>query len=299
MQTLAAAVVITLAAFAAYHNSLRAPFVFDDGPATVANASIRSLWPVWGAFSPPAGTTVAGRPIANVTFAINYALSGTDVWSYHAANLLIHVLGGLAMFGVIRRTLTRPALVARFGRDATALALATALLWALHPLQTEAVTYVVQRVESLMGLFYLLTFYCFIRSIESARPLGWQVCTVTACLLGMATKEVMVTAPLLVLLYDRAFAAGGMMKAWQQRRGLYLWLAATWIPLGVLAAGTGWSRRGSALQAPSPPDPTGSRSSKRLQGTCGFPFGPIRSCLTTGPSSPMGSPRWRPTPWLS
>lgn len=245
-QSITAVVVIAMAALAAYHNCFTVPFVFDDGPATLDNASIRKLWPVWNAFTPPAGTTVAGRPIANLTLAINYALSGIDLWSYHALNLLIHILGGLTLFGVVRRTLLRPVLSGRFGRDAAPLALAIALLWTLHPLQTEAVTYVVQRVESLMGLFYLLTLYCFIRSIESARPLRWQICTIIACLLGMATKEVMVTAPVLMLLYDRTFVAGTFRKAWQQRWGLFLGLSATWLPLALLVAGTGGSRNGSA-----------------------------------------------------
>ena len=245
-QLVAAIAVIALLVLAAYHNCFRVPFVFDDGPATLENASIRKLWPFWSALSPPAGTTVGGRPIANLTLAINHALSGTDVWSYHAFNLLIHILGGLTLFGFVRQTLLRPILSGRFGRDATPLALAIALLWTLHPLQTEAVTYVVQRVESLMGLFYLLTLYCFIRSVESARPLRWQVCSVIACLSGMATKEVMVSAPLLVLLYDRAFVAGTFRKAWHQRWGLYLCLAATWVLLALLVAGTGGSRHGTA-----------------------------------------------------
>jgi tetratricopeptide (TPR) repeat protein len=245
---------LALSVLAAYHNCFRAPFVLDDFAAIPENASIRKIWPLWAAFSPPPGTTVGGRPVANFTLALNYALSGNDPWSYHAANLLIHVLGGAALFGIVRRTLRRPALSARFGRDSMPLALAAAALWSLHPLQTEAVTYVIQRVESLMGLFYLLTIYLFIRSVESPRPLRWQVCMVAACLVGMATKETMATAPILVLLYDRAFVAGTFRKAWQQRRGLYLALAATWVPLAFLAAGTGWSRGGSAgFSAPVSP----------------------------------------------
>jgi len=246
IRTLAAATLVAVAALAAYHNSFGVPFVFDDGPATLGNPSILRLWPVWGALAPPAGTTVAGRPVANLTLAVNYALGGTDPWGYHALNLLIHILGSLALFGVVRRTLSMPGLSGRFGRDAAPLALAAALLWSLHPLQTEAVTYVVQRTESLMGLFYLLTLYCFIRSVGSARPRGWQACAVVACLLGMATKEVMVTAPLLVLLYDRTFVAGSFRSAWRERRGLLMCLAATWVPLALLVAGTGGSRHGSA-----------------------------------------------------
>jgi hypothetical protein len=136
--------------------------------------------------------------------------------------------------------------VSVFGRDALPLALAVALLWTLHPLQTEAVTYVIQRVESLMGLCYLLTLYCLIRSVDSPRPALWQGCMVTACLLGMATKEVMATAPLLGLLYDRTFLAGSFREAWQRRRWWYVGLAATWLPLACLVAGTGGNRGGTS-----------------------------------------------------
>jgi tetratricopeptide (TPR) repeat protein len=241
-----AVALIALSVVAAYHNCLHAPFVFDDISAIPENASIRKLWPVWSALSPPSsGSTVGGRPVANFTLALNFALSGSDPWSYHAVNLLIHFLGGVTLFGVVRRTLRRPVLSDRFGTDATPLALAVALLWSLHPLQTEAVTYVIQRVESLMGLLYLLTLYCFIRSVESPRPFRWQLCAVVACLLGMATKEVMATAPALALLYDRTFVAGTFQKAWRQRRGLYMALAATWLPLAFLVASTGWTRGGS------------------------------------------------------
>src|SRR5580704_18515542 len=78
-----------------------------------------------------------------------------------------------------------------------------ALLWAIHPLQTESVTYVSQRAESLVGLFYFLTLYCFIRGESSARAGCWYGGAVLACLLGMASKEVMASAPLIVLLFDR------------------------------------------------------------------------------------------------
>jgi tetratricopeptide (TPR) repeat protein len=245
-QAILAAVLIAAAAFAAYSNSFRGPFVYDDLKAIPENPSIRHLWPAWDALlSAPGGTTVGGRPVANLSLAVNFALSGTDVWSYHALNLLIHVLSALALFGAVRRTLGGPALAARFGRDALPLGLAAALLWELHPLQTESVTYIVQRVESLMGLFYLLTLYLFIRSLGSARPVRWQAAAVLACLLGMATKEVMSTAPLMVLLYDRTFAAGSFRRAWQVRKGLYLSLAATWLPLPLLVAATGWNRGGS------------------------------------------------------
>src|SRR5580698_359879 len=83
-QALAAVFGITLCAVAAYGGCLRAPFVFDDGPAILSNASIRKLWPAWGLLSPPTGTTLSGRPIANLTFAVNYAMGGADPLGYHA-----------------------------------------------------------------------------------------------------------------------------------------------------------------------------------------------------------------------
>lgn len=245
-RTIWAVIAIAVSVVAAYHSCFRAPFVLDDISAIQENASIRRLWPVWGAFSPPPDSTVGGRPIANLTLAANFALSGTDPWSYHALNVVIHVLSGVTLFGIVRRTLRQPMLHGQFSRDATLLALAVALLWSLHPLQTEAVTYVIQRVESLMGLFYLLTLYCFIRSIESPESIRWKTCAVIVCLLGMATKEVMVTVPILALLYDRAFVSGTFSKAWQQRRGLYLALGATWLPLVFLVSSTGWTRASSA-----------------------------------------------------
>ena len=186
-----------------------------------------------GAFPPAGGLPVSGRPVLNLSFAINYAISGTAVWSYHALNLLIHVLAGLALFGIVRRTLS-----------SAFLAFAITLLWVVHPLQTESVTYLSQRAESLMGLFYLLTLYFFIRGVlagdraGAGRPAGWYALSVLACLLGMGTKEVMATAPVIVFLYDRAFAGGTFAEAWRRRRGVYLCLASTWLLLACLVAGS-------------------------------------------------------------
>ena len=224
----------------AYNNSLSGPFVFDDLPAIAENPSIRRLWPPSEALVPrlDGGLTVSGRPLVNLSLAINYAWSGDKAWSYHLVNLLIHVSAGLALFGIARRTFSQPGLVGRFGDAALWLAFSVALIWLLHPLQTESVTYVVQRAESLMGLCYLLTIFCFVRSIESLRSGYWLGLSLTACLLGMAAKEVMVSAPLMVFLYDRTFVAGSFGEAWRRRRVYYLGMGATWALLGWLAIGT-------------------------------------------------------------
>lgn len=237
---------LVLALLAAYANSFSGPFLYDDRLAIAENLTIRQLWPLWTALSPPhGGMTVEGRPLLNLSFAINYAIGGDNVRNYHALNLLIHALAALTLLGLVRRTFLQPALRERFGSAALPLALTIAALWALHPLQTEAVTYIVQRAESLMALCYLLTLYCFVRGVQSTRPAGWFALAILACLAGVGVKEVIVSAPLVVLLYDRTFVAGTLRAAWQPRRRFYLALAATWIPLGWLVATTGGNRGGS------------------------------------------------------
>ena len=154
------AVLIALAGAWAYANSLSGVFVLDDVRAIVQNESIRSLVPLAGALTPPPMSTVSGRPLANLTFAVNYAISALDTRSYHVLNILIHIAAALLFFGVVRRTLLTSRLRDRFGTSATPVAAAAALIWVVHPLTTAAVTYIVQRVESLMSLFYLLTLYC-------------------------------------------------------------------------------------------------------------------------------------------
>ncbi len=268
-----AAGLIVGTALLAYHNTYHCPFEFDDIPAIVGNDTIEHLGSLKAIFSPPLDMTVSGRPVLNLSFALNYAISGRQVWSYHALNLAIHILAGLTLFGIVRRTLGRTA--KRVGDNAFHLALAIALLWTLHPLQTESVTYIVQRAEALMGLFYLLTLYCFIRASEVSEPLAharghddarghadahghddsrgheatgsgcerervvWYALSFIFCLLGIATKEVAVSAPIIVLLYDRTFLAGSFKEGWRRRRGVYLALFATWIPLACLVWSTG------------------------------------------------------------
>ncbi len=245
---LASAAAIATAAIAAYSNSISVPFVFDDPFAIASNPTIRHLWPPWAPLFPPhgQGLTVEGRPLLNLSLALDYAVSGTRVWSYHATNLLIHILAGLTLFGIARRTLTR-------WKDTFPdpwFAAVIALIWTLHPLQTESVTYIVQRAESQMGLFYLLTLYFFIRYSESegslqVSGLRFQVFAVAACFCCAATKEVAATAPIAVLLYDRTFISGTFADGWRRHRRLYLGLGSTWILLGILVLGSG-NRGGTA-----------------------------------------------------
>ncbi len=243
---LAAGLLVALAA-ASYLNSLGSPFFFDDDASIRENASIRRLDQLGAVLAPPsaAGAGVAGRPVVNLSLAINYAVGGLEVRGYHLVNIALHALAALALFGLLRRILLSPPLAARFGAAALPLAFLTAAGWAVHPLQTESVTCVIQRTELLVGLFYLLTLYAVCRTFDSPSR-RWPFLAFASCLVGMGSKEVMVSAPLLALLLDRTFGAGTFRAAWTARRPLYLGLAATWLLLAWLVLSAGGTRGNAA-----------------------------------------------------
>jgi len=224
----------------AFATSFDGVLVLDDVRAIVRNQTIRTLWPVTIPLSPPSASTVAGRPVANLTFALSYALGSStpeaiDPAAFHAANLAIHLTAALLLFGVVRRTLSSPRLRPVFGAAPPWLAGAVALIWVVHPLQTSAVTYVAQRVESLMGLFYLLTMYASIRAADGGRRgRWWTAAAVAGCAAGMATKETMVTAPVAVAIWDRLFRQPDTSGRGRVRWGTVAGLAATWLLLAVL-----------------------------------------------------------------
>lgn len=234
--------VIIAAGVAVYAGSFRVPFIFDDYDAIVNNPNIRALWPLATAMTPPQQSTLSSRPVVSLSLAVNYAVSGLNVWSYHAFNLLVHLLNGLLLFAIARRTLSCPRLAGRFGQSGVWIAFAAALLWTVHPLQTETVVYVVQRTELLVAFFMLLTLYLCIRASASVRPIVWQAAAVVACGLGMGSKEIMVSTPLLVLLYDRAFVSRSFAETFRKRRGFLIALAATWVILILAIAASSRSR---------------------------------------------------------
>jgi Flp pilus assembly protein TadD len=248
-----AAVVLLGLGFATYRTSLEVPFLWDDLMTIVDNPRIRSLSPE-AAGEPALQTTDAGRPVVRASLALNYHLGalefGADgfwtrllaslgvgggalaVRGYHLFNLGVHVLVAVLLAAVVRRTLVD---VPRWREPACALALFSAALVLVHPLQSEAVTYVVQRTELLMACFFLATLLAAIRARDEPRR-PWSVLAVACCVLGMACKEVMAAAPLVVALHDRAFAYPDWRAAWRRRRGLYLGLASTWLVLAALIA---------------------------------------------------------------
>jgi len=130
-----------------------------------------------------------------------------------------------------------PCLQARFAGAGVYLAAAIALLWAVHPLQTESVTYLIQRSESLMGLCYLFTLYGFVRYATGGGR-RWAIGAVLACFIGAGCKEVIATAPLVVLLYDTTFIRQPCREMIRRRGLMYLGLFAMWLPLAWMVCRT-------------------------------------------------------------
>ena len=214
--------ILAFAVLATYANSLSAPFVLDDQAAIVQNRQIRNLSALGDVLVPVADSPVAGRPLVNLSFALNHAVGRLDVRGYRLVNLGLHIGCALLAFAVARRTM------------APLMAFAVVLLWAVHPLNSEVVNYVSQRTESMMAAFYLLTLYAAIRASDAKRPGRWTVLAIGSCWLGALCKESIATAPIMVAVYDRVFLFDSWKSAFARRKGLYAGLAATWL---LVAAG--------------------------------------------------------------
>jgi tetratricopeptide (TPR) repeat protein len=226
-------VVLALLCAAAYHNTFHVPFIFDDLPSIVENPAIRRLWPLSGVIASDL-TMLVGRPLISLSLAVNYAFGGYNVTGYHLFNLIVHFLNALLVFGIVRRALGGPPVAEDDPGRVLWVAYAVTVLWILHPLVTESVTYVFQRTELLMALFLLLTLYCFIRGIESPHKIVWFGAAIIACTLGMGAKETMLVTPLLVLTYDYTFVSHSWRAALRERQGLYAGLVASWVVLASL-----------------------------------------------------------------
>lgn len=232
--------VLVIATVLVYSNALSAPFVLDDVGVITDNPTILSLTPLSRVFSGPIQSSTAGRPLINLSFALNYAVGGFDPRGYHAVNLVLHILAGLTLFGVVRRTLANVSQrsdLSFLSKSSDLFAFSCALIWMLHPLQTEMIDYVTQRTESAMGLAYLFTLYAFIRGVTSNRPGVWYGLAIASCWLGALCKESIVTVPMMVLLYDGVFCAGDFREPFRRRAGLYIALAGSWLIVALVAGG--------------------------------------------------------------
>ena len=237
--------VVGVAVCLVYWPATRAPFIFDDSAAIVDNPSIRQLWPLVGSdnrtgpLNPPKATPVDGRPLVNLSLAVNFHFGEIDPFGYRVVHIVVHLLSTALLWAILSRTLRLEHFQGRFDQVAEPLAFAAALVWALHPVNTECVVYVTQRTELMMGMFYLATLYCSIRYWTAARNAAratFLVLATLACLSGMFCKEMMVSAPIMVLLYERTLVAGSIRRALGRSWPLYVGLALGWAHFMALYA---------------------------------------------------------------
>lgn len=230
----------------AYLPSFAIPFLFDDHFAILENPTLREGPFSAAAWRPPGGeegTTVQGRPLLNASFAANHAIGGLDPLSYHAVNLAIHLANTLLLALLLAMLFRSPRWAPWFAERGDWIAVAVATLWALHPLQVLSVSYVAQRAESLVSFWYLATLAAWCAARLHPRRARILVAISVACgALGMATKEVMATAPLVLLLLDRLLFAVPDEPTPPALRWGRVGILATWGVLVVLLAEQGFAR---------------------------------------------------------
>lgn len=229
---------ILLAGFVAYANGATGEFVgFNAVRALRDNPDLNVLWPphralglhLTGVAALADGGTLVRRPVLHLSFVLSHAIPGSSAARHQAVNIVVHLGAALLLFGFVRRTLVLPKLAPGWGDAASLLAGIAALVWVVHPLHTESVTYVIQRAESLAGLLALATMYAASRAATAPASRLWPLATIAACVLALGTKETVIALPLLVWLYDGLFVRASLGQALRDRPAFYTLLVATWI----------------------------------------------------------------------
>lgn len=187
-----------------YSNTFSVPFIFDDVPNIVENSRIKDLRNLLD-FS-------GSRYIGYLSFSLNYYFNGLQLFGYHTVNLAIHIINAFLVYLFVRLLLQTPAIKQgnSSGTDrASWIALATALLFVVHPIQTQAVTYIVQRFASLATLFYLLSVVSYLKgrlpSADVRNKFFWCVLALLSTVLAMKTKEISFTLPIMLVLIEIVF----------------------------------------------------------------------------------------------
>lgn len=207
----------------AYSNTFHSSFHFDDNPQIIDNPAIKRLT------SDNVMTLLnSSRPVVSLSLMLNYSLGGLNVVGYHIFNIGCHIITGYLVYLFIVRTLNTPSLVARFGHRARRMGLFGALLFAVHPVQTESVTYIITRSEILAALFYVASFLLFIRSVETGK-LRYGLAAAATALLSVGSKQWAVTLPVMLMLYDFLFLSDRKIAPVLSRWMTYVLIALSWI----------------------------------------------------------------------
>jgi protein O-mannosyl-transferase len=191
-----------------YSNTFKAPFVFDDNMNIQNNTSIRlGKLTIENIVTAVSESHLQSRPIANISFALNYYFHQYNVTGYHIVNVLIHVTTGIFLYFFVKTTLHLPLLHFK-DTTATWIASFTVLLWLVHPLHTQSVTYIVQRMNSMASMFYVLSMLLYTRGrLTSDKRRQWLLFTgcILAGILAIGSKEIALTIPFFLLLYEWYF----------------------------------------------------------------------------------------------
>jgi hypothetical protein len=210
LRTAAIFLCFSILGFFIYSNTLNGPFVFDDRVHIQENTNIRitelNFKNLLKAGSNKKGS-ISKRPIGFITLALNYYFHQYDPKGYHIVNIIIHILTGIILYAFIKTTLSLPSIKLK-DNQAYAIALFAALLWLVHPLQTQSVSYIIQRLNSLSAMFYLLSFWLYLigrLAEERQKNWLWFTCSVLAWILALGCKQIAVTLPFFVFLFEWYF----------------------------------------------------------------------------------------------
>jgi tetratricopeptide (TPR) repeat protein len=222
-----------------YSNTLNSPFVLDDLIRIEENPAIRVT-----EFSIPkiikAGLTSSKmRPIPFITFALNYSLHQYNVFGYHLVNIIIHILTGFFLYLFLKTTLEIPTVQQRY-QHTHLICFWAALIWLIHPIQTQSVTYIVQRMTSLSSMFFILSFLFYVYgrlAEENKKQWIWFIASAVAWLLSLACKQISATLPFLIFLYEWYFFQD-LSKEWLKQHLKYIFaISAFFILLFLIYTG--------------------------------------------------------------
>lgn len=223
-----AILLIAAASLIVYSSTFNASFHFDDVYLIVDNPKIKDLKYLPELLGSPRGLAIA-------TFSLNYAVGGLNVFGYHLVNIVIHIANGILVYFLLfftlsltnnplQNSLSKSRVEITEGWPAR-IAVFTALIFAVHPIQTQAVTYIAQRMESLSSLFYLMALFLFITGATARRHFTSVLlyCGVLmSYFMGFKSKEIVITLPAIILLYDLYFINSLNLKGLLKRWPLYL-----------------------------------------------------------------------------
>jgi Tfp pilus assembly protein PilF len=218
-----------------YAETLSGPFIFDDRNNIKENPHIRiSQLTLKGLTAAAFDSPSHYRPVANISFMLNYYIHGYNVVGFHTVNIIIHVITGILLYFLVQTTLRTPALQSRYAHYKW-ISFFAAALWIVHPLQTQSVSYIVQRMNSLAAMFYVLSFLCYARlRVYPQNRSKWGLLSgcILAGMLALGTKQNTATLPFFLLLYEWYFFQNLSLKWLKDHRAL---LAALLILLAIVA----------------------------------------------------------------